>query len=133
MAKSPDNPSKPTKAVKSRPAAARKFRHYQTQGVGWGGPARGEKKTGEEGRRLLTLSYEERLARSADKDQRAKEALVTLEHVMHTSMNDSARVTAADKLLDRLVGRAPQATLEGDAKKTTLEDLVLASIGKAIE
>jgi hypothetical protein len=107
-------------------------------GAGWGGPAKGAGRP--IGQRTAAQSRAAKAAMSAETiaDRKAAQA-VTREKVLAMYveiMTDKnapamARVTAGDRWLDRVEGKAPQAIVTHDGGEKSLEDLINASFQPA--
>jgi len=104
-------------------------------GAGWGGPAKGA------GRPLGKRTVAERNAakaampadvlaeRKADRAAQREAVLAMYVEIMSDKNAPAmARVTAGDRYLDRVEGKAPQAIVNHDGGEKSLEDLINASM-----
>jgi hypothetical protein len=101
-------------------------------GAGWGGPAKGAGK----GARTVAQRNASRAAMSADvladrkamiAARREKVLEMYVEIMSDKNAPAMARVTAGDRWLDRVEGKAPQAIVNHDGGEKSLEDLINAS------
>jgi hypothetical protein len=106
-------------------------------GAGWGGPAKGAhpakpRTAAQRTASKQSMSAEQLAERKAEKAITREKVLAMYVEIM-TDKNAPAmaRVTAGDRWLDRVEGKAPQAIVTHDGGEKSLEDLINASFQPA--
>lgn len=107
---------------------------FHQYGPGWGGPAKGAGRAGKRTAAQASASKKampaELLAeRKADKAAQREAVLRMYVEIMSDKNAPAmARVTAGDRYLDRVEGKAPQAIVNHDGGEKSLEELINASM-----